>query len=51
MKRQQRIPRRQLLHLQKLYAQYFADSLEYCDEHLTLLRTRRDFHLRSLHIQ
>lgn len=48
MKHQQRIPRRQILHLQALYAQYFADSLEYCDAHLAMLRARRDLHLKSL---
>lgn len=48
MKQQRRIPRRQLLHLQGLYAQYFADSLEYCDEHLAILRQRRDNYLTSL---
>lgn len=41
MKHQQRIPRRQILHLQNLYAAYFADSLEYCEEHLDFLRDRR----------
>ena len=41
MKHQQRIPRRQVLHLQSLYAAYFADSLEYCEEHLDFLRDRR----------
>ena len=48
MKPQRRIPRRQILALQNLYAQYFADSFEYCEEHLALLRARRDAHLTSL---
>lgn len=48
MKNRQRIPRRQLLALQNLYAQYYADSLEYCEEHLAFLRVRRDEVLQSL---
>ena len=48
MKQQPRIPRRQVLHLQNLYAQYFADSFEFCEEHLTMLRARRDSYLKSL---
>jgi len=43
MKHQQRIPRRQLLHLQGLYAAYFADSFEFCEEHLNFLRDRQDY--------
>lgn len=41
MKHQQRIPRRQFLYLMGLYEVYFADSLEYCEEHLNFLRDRR----------
>ena len=48
MKSQRRIPRRQILHFQNLYAQYFADSFEYCEEHLAVLRARRDSYLHSL---
>lgn len=35
-----RLPRRQHIELQKIYALMFADSLEFCDEHLAFLRRR-----------
>jgi hypothetical protein len=38
--KQQRISRRQQLQLQKLFAEFYADSMEYCDEHLDFLRHR-----------
>jgi hypothetical protein len=38
--KQQRISRRQQLQLQKLFAELYADSMEYCDEHLDFLRRR-----------
>jgi hypothetical protein len=38
--KQQRISRRQQLQLQKLFAEFYADSMEYCDEHLDFLRRR-----------
>lgn len=48
MKHQRRIPRRQAQYLQGLYAKYFADSFEYCEEHLAILKQRRDHYLTSL---
>jgi hypothetical protein len=48
MKHQPRLSRRQSLTLQGLYAEMFAGSLEYNDQHLGMLRRRRDAYLRSL---
>lgn len=35
-----RLPRRQQIELQRIYAVLFADSLEFCDEHVAFLRRR-----------
>jgi hypothetical protein len=48
MTHQVRIPRRQELQLQALYAECYAGSLEYNDQHLAMLRKRRDSYLNSL---
>lgn len=38
--KQKRISHKQQLQLQKLFAEFYADSMEYCDEHLDFLRRR-----------
>jgi len=38
----------QLQYLKGLYAKFYADSYEYCEEHLNFLRKRRDAYLQSL---
>jgi hypothetical protein len=39
--KQNRLPRRQRAELQRIYAAMFADSLEYCDEHIIFIRRRQ----------
>ena len=48
MKHQPRLSQRQAACLQGLYAEMYAGSLEYNDQHLRQLRYRRDAYLRSL---
>lgn len=35
-----RLPRRQQIELQRIYALLFSDSLEFCDEHRSFLHRR-----------
>ncbi len=44
----QRIVKAHKLQLQRAFAPFYADSFEYCDEHLAFLRRRRDEFLFSL---
>ena len=51
MKHRHRLSRRQARCLKRLYADYFADSFEYCEAHLEFLRRRRDSFLSLLKAQ
>lgn len=38
--KQNRLPRRQRAELQRIYAAMFAESLEFCEEHIAFIRRR-----------
>lgn len=47
MKHQQ-IAKTRKLQFQKAFAPFYADSFEYCEEHLAFLRRRRDAFIATL---